>query len=80
MPRADNLPPITLIDCAVPSPANVLGAKGAGEAGATGSVPALANAVLDALAAVGVRQLEMPYSPDRIWRAIHDQATAKAAE
>lgn len=77
MPRADNLPPITLIDCAVPSPANVLGAKGAGEAGATGSVPTLANAVMDALKAAGVRQLEMPYSPDRIWQAIHAQ---KAAE
>ena len=51
MPRADNLPPITLIDCGVPSPANPLGAKGAGEAGATGAVPALANAVLDALKA-----------------------------
>ena len=77
IPRADNLPPITLIDCGVPSPANVLGAKGAGEAGATGSVPALANAVMDALKAAGVRQLEMPYSPDRIWGAIHAQ---KAAE
>jgi carbon-monoxide dehydrogenase large subunit len=74
MPRADNLPPITLIDCGVPSPANPLGAKGAGEAGATGSVPALANAVLDALKAVNVRQLDMPYTPDRIWRAIQQQA------
>jgi carbon-monoxide dehydrogenase large subunit len=74
MPRAENLPPITLIDCGVPSPANALGAKGAGEAGATGSVPALANAVLDALKAVNVRQLDMPYTPDRIWRAIHQQA------
>jgi len=81
MPRAADLPPITLIDCAVPSPANVLGAKGAGEAGATGSVPALANAVMDALKAAGVRHLEMPYSPDRIWEAIHGaQTTAKAAE
>ncbi len=75
MPRAAHQPPITLIDCAVPSPANVLGAKGAGEAGATGSVPALANAVLDALKAAGVRQLEMPYSPDRIWTAIHAAQT-----
>ena len=81
MPRAAHLPPITLIDCAVPSPANVLGAKGAGEAGATGSVPALANAVMDALKTAGVRHLEMPYSPDRIWEAIHGaQTTAKAAE
>src|SRR5262249_43935016 len=51
MPRAIDLAPIALIDCGVPSPANPLGAKGAGEAGATGSVPALANAVLDALKA-----------------------------
>ena len=51
MPRAMHAAPTTLIDCGVPSPANALGAKGAGEAGATGSVPALANAVLDALKA-----------------------------
>jgi len=74
MPRADNLPPIALIDCGAPSPANPLGAKGAGEAGATGSVPALANAVLDALKPMGVRQLDMPYTSDRIWRAIHKRA------
>jgi aerobic carbon-monoxide dehydrogenase large subunit len=70
MPRAEDLPPITLIDCGVPSPANPLGAKGAGEAGATGSVPALANAVLDALKPANVRRLDMPYTADRIWRAI----------
>ena len=56
MPRAHHLPPIALIDCGVPSPANPLGAKGAGEAGATGAVPALANAVLDALKPVNVRE------------------------
>jgi aerobic carbon-monoxide dehydrogenase large subunit len=77
MPKADNAPPITLIDCGVPSPANPLGAKGAGEAGATGAVPTLANAVLDALKAAGVRQLDMPYTPDRIWRAIQE---AKASQ
>ena len=71
MPRAENLGPITLLDCGAPSPANSLGAKGAGEAGATGAVPALANAVMDALKAVNVRKLEMPYTPHRIWRAIH---------
>ena len=76
MPRAHHLSPITLIDCGVPSPANALGAKGAGEAGATGAVPALANAVLDALKAANVRRLEMPYSPDRIWAAIHQQKYA----
>jgi aerobic carbon-monoxide dehydrogenase large subunit len=72
MPRADDLAPITLIDCGVPSPANSLGAKGAGEAGATGSVPALANAVLDALKSANVRGLEMPYTPHRVWLAIQD--------
>ena len=72
MPRADNAAPTTLIDCGVPSPANPLGAKGAGEAGATGAVPALANAVLDALKAANVRHLDMPYTADRIWRAIRD--------
>ena len=71
MPRAANVVPTRLIDCGVPSPANALGVKGAGEAGATGSVPALANAVFDALKAVNVRKIEMPYTPDRIWSAIH---------
>lgn len=71
MPRANDAAPTKLIDCGVLSPANSLGAKGAGEAGATGSVPALANAVLDALKAVNVQNLEMPYSPARIWEAIH---------
>jgi carbon-monoxide dehydrogenase large subunit len=76
MPRAEHAAPTTLIDCGVPSPANPLGAKGAGEAGATGSVPALANAVLDALKAVNVRHLEMPYTADRIWRAIQAAQTS----
>jgi len=70
MPRASVLPRITLKDCPVPSPANPLGAKGAGEAGATGSIPALANAVLDALRPAHVEHVEMPYTPSRIWEAI----------
>jgi aerobic carbon-monoxide dehydrogenase large subunit len=70
MPRAHDAAPTQLIDCGVLSPANSLGAKGAGEAGATGSVPALANAVLDALKAVNVQSLDMPYSAARIWEAI----------
>jgi len=71
MPRAENLSPLLMIDCGVPSPANSLGAKGAGEAGATGAVPALANAVFDALKAVNVKHIEMPYSSARVWAAIH---------
>jgi carbon-monoxide dehydrogenase large subunit len=73
MPRAEDLAPTTLIDCGVPSPVNPLGAKGAGEAGATGSIPTLANAVLDALKPLDVRQVEMPFTPERIWRAIHQR-------
>ncbi len=73
MPRAMHAVPTRLIDCGVPSPANALGVKGAGEAGATGSVPALANAVFDALKAANVRKIEMPYTPDRIWAAIHQR-------
>jgi len=79
MPKAENLSPITLIDCGVPSPFNPLGAKGAGEAGATGSVPALANAYLDALKMAGVKKLEMPYTPHRVWQAIHEAKSAEGA-
>jgi carbon-monoxide dehydrogenase large subunit len=49
---------------------NPLGAKGAGEAGTVGALPAIANAVMDALAPLGVRSLDMPFSPDRVWAAI----------
>jgi aerobic carbon-monoxide dehydrogenase large subunit len=74
MPRADDAAPTTLIDCGVPSPANPLGAKGAGEAGATGSVPALANAVLDALKPLQISALDTPYTADRIWSAIQQRS------
>jgi carbon-monoxide dehydrogenase large subunit len=60
----------------VPSPVNPLGAKGAGEAGATGAVPALANAVLDALKPMNVGKLEMPFTSHQIWRAIHQHASS----
>jgi carbon-monoxide dehydrogenase large subunit len=71
MPRAELLPPVVLKDRGVPSPANPLGAMGAGEAGTTGSIPALANAVLDALKPLNVGKIEMPYTPSRIWSAVH---------
>ena len=75
MPRAGILPRVSLHDRPVRSPANPLGAKGAGEAGATGAVPCLANAVHDALSVVGVTRVEMPYTPDRIWSAIKQART-----
>jgi carbon-monoxide dehydrogenase large subunit len=70
MPRADVLPQIALYDRPVPSPANPLGAKGVGEAGTTGAIPTIANAVIDALKPCGVAQLDMPFTPHRIWQAV----------
>src|SRR5690349_390554 len=70
MPRADGMPEIRLFDRSIPSPGNPLGVKGAGEAGTTGAVPAMANAVIDALRPLGIHALDFPYTPDRVWRAI----------
>ena len=53
-----------------PSPTNPLGVKGVGEAGTIASTPAVMNAVVDALAPLGVRNMEMPATPERIWRAL----------
>jgi carbon-monoxide dehydrogenase large subunit len=72
MPRADLFGDIRIIDHPVPSPSNALGAKGAGEAGTTGSIPALMSALLDALRPLGVTHLDMPATPERLWRAIHE--------
>jgi aerobic carbon-monoxide dehydrogenase large subunit len=70
MPRADLFPPLSLHELPVPSTSNALGVKGAGEAGTTGAVPTVANAVMDALAPLGIHRLEMPYTPNKIWAAI----------
>src|SRR6266481_4995321 len=70
MPRADGMPEIRLYDRSIPSPGNPLGVKGAGEAGTTGAVPTVANAVIDALRPLGIHHLDFPYTPDRVWHAI----------
>jgi carbon-monoxide dehydrogenase large subunit len=70
LPRADNLPDIEVSLVEVPCATNALGVKGAGEAGAVGSPPALINAVLDALAPRGVTQIDMPATSERVWRAL----------
>jgi len=71
MPRADDQPrALALYDHLVPSPSNPLGAKGAGEAGTVGAIPAVANAVIDALRPLGIHRLEFPYTPACIWGAI----------
>jgi carbon-monoxide dehydrogenase large subunit len=68
MPRAGDIPDLTTrFDESVPTQQNPLGAKGAGEAGCHGATPAIVNAVIDAL---GVKQLDMPLTPERVWRAL----------
>ncbi len=72
MPRADDFPDFTLGHVCTPCTTNPLGTKGCGEAGAIGSPPAVINAVLDALAPLGVKDLDMPASPNRVWTAIQN--------
>ncbi len=71
MPRATDLPMFTVDTCATPCTHNPLGVKGCGEAGAIGSPPALINAITDA---IGVRDLAMPATPERVWRALRSRA------
>ena len=74
MPRADDLPSFkTNIYTDAPCKTNALGAKGVGEIGVVGSIPAIANAVLDALWEHGVRQFDMPAHPQKIWKLLQNQ-------
>jgi carbon-monoxide dehydrogenase large subunit len=70
VPRAGDLPDFVFVERSTPSPVNPLGIKGCGEAGAAGAPPAFMNAVMNALTPLGVRHLDMPATPERIWRAI----------
>jgi carbon-monoxide dehydrogenase large subunit len=70
MPRASWFPNLELDETVTPSPVNPLGVKGVGEAGAIASTAAVANAVVDALSPLGIRHLDMPYTPQTVWRAI----------
>ena len=79
IPHADTLPAVEFRYNVVPCKTNPLGLKGAGEAGAIGAPPALVNAVIDALSELGIAHLDMPLTPERLWRAIHDAQPAKAA-
>ncbi len=74
MPRAGLVSGLKLVDHPVPTKLNPLGAKGVGEAGVTGSMPALMNAVVDALRQAGVRHFEMPATPARVWQALRSAA------
>jgi carbon-monoxide dehydrogenase large subunit len=72
MPRADTFPEMVVGSNPVPTELNPLGAKGAGEAGTVGALPVVMNAVMDALAPLGVRHLDMPATPERVWCAIQE--------
>lgn len=72
VPRASMMPWMELDNTVTPSPVNPLGVKGVGEAGTIGSTPAVVNAVIDALAPFGVKQLDMPLRPEKVWRAIQE--------
>ena len=76
IPRADDVPPIEVELIEVPCGTNPLGVKGAGEAGAVGSPPAVINALIDALSPLGIDHIDMPATPERVWQAVR---MAKAA-
>jgi carbon-monoxide dehydrogenase large subunit len=70
LPKADQFPMFELDRTITPSPTNPLGVKGAGEAGTIGSAPCIANAVMDALSPWGIKHLDMPFTPEKVWQAI----------
>jgi carbon-monoxide dehydrogenase large subunit len=72
IPGPPEMPSFDLVRIETPTPINPLGAKGIGESGTIGSTPAVHNAVIDALAHLGVRHLDMPVNGERVWRAIRD--------
>jgi carbon-monoxide dehydrogenase large subunit len=79
MPRAENAPDFAFLSHPVPAKSNPLGTKGCGEAGCTGALPAVMNAVADALSGVGIRHIDMPATPPHIWQAIQDAKASRPA-
>jgi aerobic carbon-monoxide dehydrogenase large subunit len=77
IPRADDLPLISVTSRDVPSPTNPLGVKGAGEGGTVGAPGAVIHAILDALAPLGVTHIDMPATPAAVWQAIQDARSAR---
>ena len=76
LPRARDIPEYILDSTVTPSPSNPMGIKGVGEAGTIGATPALANAVTDALSPLGIRHLDLPLTPEKLWRAIQQAKPA----
>jgi carbon-monoxide dehydrogenase large subunit len=77
MPRADIFPALITALSEVPSPTNRLGVRSGGEGGTTPALAAVINAIVDALAEFGVSHIEMPATPERVWRAIRDAESAR---
>jgi CO/xanthine dehydrogenase Mo-binding subunit len=73
---ATELPDFELVDSVTPTDRNLLGVKGIGEAATIGSTPAVQSAVVDALAHLGVRHIDMPTTPQRVWQAINEATEA----
>ena len=71
MPRADQIPFIEFDEHPSPATSNPLGVKGCGEAGCSGSLPAVMNAIVDALAPLGITPIDMPATPEQVWRSIN---------
>ncbi|MBD3663901.1 xanthine dehydrogenase family protein molybdopterin-binding subunit [Sulfitobacter aestuariivivens] len=78
MPRAADVPPLDIHKMQTPSPTNLLGAKGVGEAGTIGAPAAILNAAIDALSPLGIEDLTMPLTPHRLWDAIQDAMPGEA--
>jgi carbon-monoxide dehydrogenase large subunit len=76
IPRAGDIPDYVLGSTETPSPSNPLGIKGVGEAGTIGATPAIANAVMDALAPLGISHLDLPLTPDKLWRAMEGHVSS----
>jgi len=71
MPRASDSPMFASASHPVPATTNTLGVKGCGEAGCAGALPSVMNAIVDALSSRGVRHVDMPATPEKIWRLLH---------
>jgi carbon-monoxide dehydrogenase large subunit len=77
LPRARDVPMFEVMSHPVPARTNPLGVKGCGEAGCAGALTSVMNALVDALSEYGIRHIDMPATPHRVWQAIHDAGGAR---
>jgi carbon-monoxide dehydrogenase large subunit len=75
IPRAADMPEVGFVSHPVPAGTNPLGVKGCGEAGCAGALTSMMNAIADALSDLGVTNVDMPATPERVWQAIQDAKT-----